>query len=284
MPSVEANIASTLVVALPISHDFLWPPMPLKNAITMEIPTPQRWIPGYYNKLSQTVFHQYMPVALKEHDVGILIVHISAPFPNALNILQTLNSARSIFVFSSTVNMEGQGVGCAGLLAIPPITMNQCGDMFSMPISISMNFTNTLVVGFSWADFFMGLARLAVDALFTLLFNKILRTGNGVHYKLSDVKLSVGKISPAILKEAFKLLKEEVVNNFITKGQWKKQCIKMAFDSGAGLVNSLLTDGNPTVTVGRGMRVLGADVYYDGGAGEVGARGRVGNVEGKVAW
>ena len=171
MLSTPVTSASDLtIVALSIHYRF---PGPIPLTPALELPVTVMWPPGAalnQNKLSQTVLHRGLPVALDGHDCGHWIVHISLPpVPfNTLEGMHSLFSSRKMLFSSSSVKADGAQVACH---AYPLFPMSQCADPCMIPGALATNMLNSVRVGIPLGDFIIG----ALAAAATMLVDYALR-------------------------------------------------------------------------------------------------------------
>jgi hypothetical protein len=171
MLSAPVTSASDLtIVALSVHYRF---PSPIPLTPTLELPVTVLWPPGAalnQNKLSQTVLHRGLPVALDGHDCGYWILHISLPpVPfNTLEGMHSLFSSRKMLFSSSAVKVDGAQVACH---AYPLFPMSQCADPCMIPGALATNMLNSVHVGIPLGDFIIG----ALAAAATMLVDYALR-------------------------------------------------------------------------------------------------------------
>ncbi len=175
MPSlhVPVTIASDYALTLPTWHQFAAGAPPVVGlGPCFELPVPVAWGPGaalLQNKLSKSVSHRGMPLALEGHDCGHMIPHISIPpLPfNTLLPFQIMFSSRKMAVSSSTVKADGAQVACQLLTFLP---MLACADPVTLPTATTTNLMNNVQVGVTPVDILVGVLGYA----FTLMSERLL--------------------------------------------------------------------------------------------------------------
>lgn len=145
------------------------PPSPIGTAI--EIPIPIFWPTGFVmgkNKLTDTVKHRGLSIALEGHDCGPGIMHIHvAPAPNnLLNALQILSSKRKANFSSGEIKADGTPIANCRLIDLPPTPMTSCGSPISVPGTGTPSAAlNSLIVGVHPVDLVAGWVQLALTFL-----------------------------------------------------------------------------------------------------------------------
>jgi hypothetical protein len=145
-------------------------------ASAFELPLPMIWPPGNLigkNKYSTTVTHKMLGIIQAGHDLGIMIVHIQIlPAPNnALTLIHIPFSSRKVMFSASTVKVHGQPAAVAGLIGLPPSPMMICADPMGFPIGeVPTRWLNTLEVGFTLLDFFLGVLAIAASMILDWIF------------------------------------------------------------------------------------------------------------------
>jgi hypothetical protein len=121
------------------------------------------WPPGFalfQNKLTTTVVHKALPIVLDGHNCGYMLPHISIPVANALTPLQMAFSSRKVVFAASKVKANGTAIGCVYPSFLLPMTC--CAQPVTLPNGISLlNIMNTVIVGTTWVDFFLGWLSIA---------------------------------------------------------------------------------------------------------------------------
>jgi hypothetical protein len=133
----------------------------------------QCWPPGYacnQNKLTQSVKHHQFGVVLEGHDMGTMIPHLTLPLASNpwLAYIMPMSSCKIQFS-ASTVKMENTAVGCASVLVIAP--MMTCGEPTGSPLSIPVSncFVDTVKVGMTPGDLWMGWEQILMTVLMNLM-------------------------------------------------------------------------------------------------------------------
>jgi hypothetical protein len=205
-------------------------------ASAVELPLPMIWPPGNMigkNKYSVTVLHKGLGIIQAGHDLGILIAHVQAlPAPNnLLSIVHTLFSSRKVMFSASTVKIQGQPAGIAGLIGLPPSPMMICAEPMGFPIGeVPTRWLNTLEVGFTLIDFLLGALAIAASMVLDWIF----RTSQG---GLDD-----------IMKDG---LRQTVIDKLRDAGGATEWIAKQAVGALIGVVQIAAT-GQGSVAVGFG--------------------------------
>jgi hypothetical protein len=230
-----------------LSH-FLWlpPAVPTPTpTISVEMIATQLWTAGFFlnqekwTNQSKPVLHKGMWICLDGHDVGILIPDITIPFVNAQYAIMWPTSSRKIQFSASTVQMCGANVACAQLVGLPPLPMMTCGDPISAPVAFSfITFTNTVIVGMTFWDLFLGLAAAAISMVLDFLIFRWFPPGAESSMLTGILKGLGGKYIP-----------------FLDKGETLKRGIGFVTDFGMSLLR-----GNPTFKISVGGPLAGAEV------------------------
>lgn len=173
MPSTPVSISNDLTLTIPIIplitlHDAVGiPPAVLPKLLPhLELPVTMMWPPGFgllQNKLTTTVLHKAMPLALDGHDCGHMIIHVPIP-PVPVNVkvvLHVMFSSRKMAFSASKVKANGTAVACTSLWF--PFPMLCCANPITAPIGTApFNLLNTVKVGMTWADVLFGALSIAV--------------------------------------------------------------------------------------------------------------------------
>jgi hypothetical protein len=303
MDSVYVNISTDFSLGH-LLHNVLLPPLiPLPvPSPSIEIIVTQYWPPGYLcnqNKLTTTVKHKMRSIAQEGHDCGTLIPDITYLVPaNVYYAIMWPFSSRKMAWSASTVKMDKLPVGCAQTIALPVLPMMTCGDPVSAPLAFVLsNWTNTVRVGMTSADFWAGVAGIAVSVAIDLVFHFIsggLKGGADAFknaFKNQIVKQGFKDIAK---KATWQAAKDKLKEEFFGKMFWpdKPGIVKRALGGLADFTTSLIK-GSPTAKVGIGGGPLAAEVsvaFGDQtvGAGQVtiplfqGAADTTGNVQGNL--
>jgi hypothetical protein len=179
MPSTPITSATDLTLPfIPPTltwHNFVTLTPPLAGiALCFELPVTVMWPPGRaldQNKLSDTVLHRMLPIALDGHDCGHMIPHVTIP-PAPLNVLLPLHllfSSRKMIFASGIVKANGARVACQLMGLLP---MSCCADPVALPTGSTTNITNSVEVGLTWTDVLVGALELACG----LLLDAVLRS------------------------------------------------------------------------------------------------------------
>jgi hypothetical protein len=156
-------------------HDQALPPVP-------PIPTPLPAIPGLIegpafmgwppgmlsHKTAPTVKVDGNPGVQQGHDIGYVIPHFAIPM-NALCALNTLLSKHKVMFPVGSVKIEKKPVGTYLLFLLGLI----CCNPVSLPTGVLIILKCTVWTKMTWKDFFKGLAMIAIDMVFDLIWNKI---------------------------------------------------------------------------------------------------------------
>lgn len=154
------------------THNLLIPPaVPAPTpTFAIEIPATQMWTVGFligqnkFTNKGSPVFHKGVFIAVDGHNQGMLIPDITIPFVNVWYAVMWPFSSRKIVFSASTVQMNGTATACSQLFGLPPLPQLACGDPVSLPFTFSMiTFTNTLTVGMTLMDLFIGIVTIVVS-------------------------------------------------------------------------------------------------------------------------
>ena len=264
--SIMRDITINIIIPATATHNYIpVPPPPVPPAIpptpavpyspapacAIEPPTNIWWPPGMalgMNKLTTTVIHQGMGIALDGHDCGVLIPHVQvAPAPN--NILTALHiafSSRKSMFCASKVVMNGNSPACCVMFAWFPSPMVYCADPMSPPLADAVtSYLNTVLVDLSLADFLIGLVTIAASMVLDYICSRGDMPGFGE--QLMSKLLGGGSIGEVLAKNGIALA--------------------------TGLARLALTDGPVQINLGVGSPYLqlqvglqrGADEKYSGG-------------------
>ena len=168
--SIATDLALPLIPLVMTFHDLIpvppVPPVPPPGIYPcIEIPVMMMWPPGYalqQNKLTTTVLHKFMPLALDSHDCGYMIPHITIPANNALLPMHIMFSSRKFVFSASTVKANGTPIGCTW----PLMPMLCCAQPVTLPSGTALlNCLNTVYVGVTWMDVLMGVVSMAVTII-----------------------------------------------------------------------------------------------------------------------
>jgi hypothetical protein len=245
MPLSPVSIANDLALPLiPLAmtfHDLIpvppVPPVPPPGIYPcIEIPVMLMWPPGYalqQNKLTTTVFHKGMPLALDGHDCGYMIPHITLPPNNSLLPMHIMFSSRKFVFAASTVKANGAQIGCTWAL----MPMLCCAQPVTLPNGTApLNCLNTAYVGVTWMDVLSG-----VFAIITTVVGDALTYG-GPSGKATDYM--------------WKLLLGDSPKNWLAK---------TALGIEAGIIRMVAT-GEGSIQIGVGSGYLGGNVSLSKGA------------------
>ncbi len=146
-------------------HLIIAPPAP---PVYMPIaPSIEGWAPivwpgglvGGKHKLTDTVYHNHVWIALKGHDLGMGLAHISIPVNDALTVIHILRSSRKAGFGAGEVKADKEPIACCTIIDPPglPTPMTVCGKV-PMPSTGTgtATFGNSLLVGQSWVDWLRG--------------------------------------------------------------------------------------------------------------------------------
>jgi hypothetical protein len=170
------------------------------------------WPPGFalaQNKLTTTVFHKMMPLALDGHNCGYMIPHVTippAPF-NTLLTFQILLSSRKMAFSSSTVKANTAQVACSLMVFLP---MMCCANPVTLPTGTAItNIANNVQVGLTWMDVLAGWINIAI----TMFTDRLLRSKKGPEVPKLDTKSLFEKfVMPLTAKNWTNLAKKTVVS------------------------------------------------------------------------
>ena len=167
---IATDIALPLIPLTMTFHDLQpvppVPPVPPPGIYPcIEIPVMMMWPPGYalqQNKLTTTVLHKFMPIALDGHDCGYMIVHVTIPPNNLLLPMHIMFSSRKFVFSASTVKANGTPVACT----LPFFPMLCCAQPVTLPNGTALlNVLNTAAVGMTFMDLIMGLISAAATIM-----------------------------------------------------------------------------------------------------------------------
>jgi hypothetical protein len=249
MPITPISITNDLAMpVIPLGmtfHDVTPPPPapPIPAAPCVEPPVMMMWPPGYVlfqNKLSTTVLHKAMPVVLDGHNCGYMLPHISIPPANLLTPLQIAFSSRKVAFSASTSKANGKPIACVFPSFLMPMTC--CAQPVTLPNGIALlNVLNTVIVGCTWMDFFLGWLSIGL----TMLIDKIF-------YKPPQA-LGWKALLEKMLKDAkWKLLLGD---------KWQKALAKAIAGAAVGAVKILAT-GEGSISISVGSNYIGGSVSY----------------------
>jgi len=249
---VKASIIGNFTVpTIPVpmmspTHDFapvppaVVPPGPWMPAIETVIPI--LWGPGFslrQNKLTRNVLHLAQPLALKDHDCGYLIPHISIPAQNLKLILIMNFSSRKMMFYAATVKANGSGIALSQL-AGPMVPMMTCSNPVNFPGSFPLgNVMNTVNVGMTSNDFWRGWIGIIGSVLCDTVLGAL---------KVMDIKAS-WSLDRLLGKGIFTDLLGKLLGASSTRDWW----IKAAFGVATGAAKIIFTgEGSMSVGIGSG--------------------------------
>jgi hypothetical protein len=158
--SISTDLTLPLIPPLITWHDFAYVTPPLAGVtMCLEFPVTIMWPPGFalaQNKLSTTVFHKMMPIALDGHNCGHMIPHVTIPLApfNTMLPYQILFSSRKMAFSSSKVKANTAQVACNLFVLLP---MTCCANPVTLPNGTAItNLANNVEVGLTWADVLAG--------------------------------------------------------------------------------------------------------------------------------
>lgn len=145
-------------------------PMPLPGVPGLiEAPAPMGWPPGMLShKTAPTVLSDGYPTVQHGHDVGYMIPHFAMPM-NALCALHTLLSKHKVTFPVSHVKMEHKPAGTYLFFLLGEI----CSNPVSLPTGVVILIKCTVLTSMTFTDLLIGLAVIAIDIVFDLIWNKI---------------------------------------------------------------------------------------------------------------
>jgi hypothetical protein len=151
------------------------PPVKVPAVPSIEMIATQMWTMGFLcgqNKLTTTVLHYGLPLVQEGHDQGMLIPDVTIPPVNLWYAVMWPFSSRKIMFFSSIVQYDKKGAGCAAICI--PFPMMTCGEPISAPTAFPItNLLNTVIVSLSPGDILMGIGRIAFSMALDFVFNKL---------------------------------------------------------------------------------------------------------------
>lgn len=166
-------MAYDFVPVIPSLHEQLLLNGPVPTPVPMgpyiEIPTPFFWPPGYAtgkHKLTNTVRHHGLSIALDGHDIGPAILHIPIPLNDTLFPLHTLKSSRKAMFSAGEVKANGKAVACCTMIdwGIVPTPMKACSKIPDIVLGSGMSvLLNSLIVGMHFVDLIAGYATIVVS-------------------------------------------------------------------------------------------------------------------------
>ena len=239
---IPVSIASDMTLPFvppPITiHDYVppppQPPPPVPLCMAIESPVAIMWGPGFalfQNKLTTTVTHQALPLALDGHDCGYMIPHVTVPLNNLRLPIIIMFSSRKMAFAASTVKANGAAVGCSTLLLFPMLC---CAFPVTLPTGYPVaNSLNTVRVGLTPTDIIFGLVGMVATIV-----------GDVLTY------------SPPSAPD----LKEVLTKTFLGDSP-KNWLIKQGLGAAAGLARILIT-GEGSVQVQVGSSYAGVKLGY----------------------
>jgi len=254
--SISTDVTMPFIPPLITSHSFITTTVPPVSGIGMafELPVPVMWAPGYglfQNKLTTTVLHKMMPLALDGHNCGYMIPHVTIPPNNVLLPMHIMFSSRKMVFAASTVKANKAQVAIT-LVGILPMTC--CANPVTLPTGAAINITNTAMVGLTFLDFLMGLMSIVA----TMVLDWIFRT------KIANLK------APSLKGVVEKLLFP------LSKKEWVKWAWKTAVGAAVSGLKILVTgDGSVSVKVGSDTTNLSLSYTKTADGWSVAASGQV---------
>jgi hypothetical protein len=260
--SISTDLTLPLIPPCITWHDFAYvTPALTGTTMCFEMPVTIMWPPGFalaQNKLSTTVLHKMMPIALDGHNCGYMIPHVTIPPAplNTLLVFQILLSSRKMVFAATTVKANGQQIACNLFVLLP---MTCCANPVTLPNGTAItNLANNVEVGLSWMDVLAGWLNIAI----TMIADKLVRSKTGP---------SVPKLDSKALFERFVLP--------LTAKNWTNFAIKSVAGLVTGGVRILLTGegalsiktGTDYATVGLGFTKTKDGAWSVSASGQVGA-------------
>ena len=222
------------------------PPIAVNIGLATEIPVPMFWPPGMgmgQNKLTTTVVHKGLSIVQAGHDCGTLIIHVQI-LPGPLNTLTLLHipfSSRKINFSTSTVLAQGKPIACATMISWPPAPMTVCMDPVSPPLSSApTSHLNTVVVGMTAGDFFLGWGTIAANMALEFIFDKL-------NLKWFKPNTPLGEFGLALL------------GKLLGGGSPAELLAKQGLAVATGVAKMLLTDGPADVKIAVGSPFFGVE-------------------------
>jgi hypothetical protein len=226
-------------------------------ASALDTPMPMLHPPGNMtgkNKYTTTVLHQGLGVIQASHDLGMMLPHVQlAPaVPNFFTPLHIMFSSRKVMFSSSTVKVDKQFVGFAGVVGLPPTPMLVCAEPIGYPMGeVPTRWLNSVWVGFTWLDWALGAMAIGVSLLVDRAFAPKTRE----------------KAIEKVKKAAADGLKKQVVKKLFPqdKGEW----IKFGAKQGAAMAVGVVTaagkggDSESGITLGSDYASVGLKVKRD---------------------
>ncbi len=162
-----------LAIAPNPCHDAYMPPVPPAPITPMaglvEGPVPMHYpVATFLHKQATTVMADGAPLIQAGHDVGYGIPHIPS-VPNALSLVHTAFSKHKVPFPIGKVVVEGKPAGTY-LLFLGGIV---CGSPVSVPAGLVVLLQCTVWSQITMADFFRGLANIALEIVFDLLWRRL---------------------------------------------------------------------------------------------------------------
>ncbi len=241
------------------------PPAPGTPTASFEMITTQMWSAGFLlgqNKFTTTILHRGVFICIDDHDIGTLIPDITIPPVNAYYAIMWPFSSRKMVFTASTVKMNKKPTSCSQIF--PPLPMMTCGDPVTLPLGRPLiNFMNTVTVGLTWADFGMGVLKIALSMAIDVIFD---------WKAIKNFFKGVKEVGEEAAEKLGNLIAKETIKKLGFDGS-PKALAKKAISALAGWGTSAL-EGNPTLSlkVGGGLVPevgVQAGGDPDAGSGEV---------------
>jgi len=259
---VKVKVNTTRDLVLGISFHY-GPVAPLGPHLSLEGAL-QKWL-GFYlhqNKFTTTVRHRRRHIALKDHNIGLMMPHLTITLPSNPWYLKIWPLSSCEIKFSSSkVRANGEPIGCASVL--PFLPMMTCGEPFSLPLGLAVwaQLFNNVRVSLNWRDLLAGILSIVLDIAIEFIFGYFSAKGSvkpdmrrypdSIRTLLFHSDKKWTNLSKLLLKEAT----AEVVDTE-RLGQW---VVKKAAMTAAGFAVSQVK-GQPEAEVETGLPFARAKV------------------------
>ncbi len=275
---IDVNINIAIDPTMGVLFHFTIPPLPPAPSPSVEMIATQMWTFGYLlnqNKLTKKIFHKGFFIVQDGHDIGAMIPDITpAQFANAYYAIMWPFSSRKIMFKTSKVKMENQFVGCSQAVSFC-LPMMTCGDPVSCLIAFPLiNKFNTVIVGMTLKDVFMGLLvaclSMAIDYVFHKFGESIDNFAKRMIFRKGAKEVAEKALEKGAKEAAEKITKKEIFKKLASEALGKiiptspSAVAKTGLAGLAGFATSSL-EGNPTFKVSTGGGPLGGEVSYSWG-------------------
>ncbi len=164
--TVNVRLAFLYATHLDIPPPYTAPPAPLPF---VEVPHTCFWGPGAAMAAPNKVLTDNFTPAQIGHDCGIGVIHVDIPVGPLCPVAIATSSCKVVFA-AGTVLSDGKPT--AGHFP-PLINLLQCFVPVPLPIGGFLLVMNTVFVGMTLLDIFMGIVRIAIAIVIALIFNKL---------------------------------------------------------------------------------------------------------------